>query len=449
MKEFFSGTVSVLFQVDILSAILMSLVGFVGIHVVLFSLKYLKGDRSQKAFFRRLALLIPSVFLLVTSNHLLLFFLSWAASNYLLTRLMIHKYEWQAARESGKLALRNFMRGLVFLGAALIGLYALTGTANLHSIVQSAPAGPALYLILVLLLLAAMTQSALWPFHKWLTSSLNSPTPVSALMHAGLVNGGGFLLARFGPLYLKGPGILELVFLTGLVTALLGTLWKLMQNDVKRMLAASTMGQMGFMMLQCGLGLFPAAIAHLCWHGLFKAYLFLSSGSAAQEKRLDLHYPPRLNTFFWSLVCGAAGATAFALTSHKTLRAFDTTLFLLGIAFLGAAQLAIPLLRMNPLKKLPLTLLIAGLAGAVYGWSVYGIEVLMEPLHLWAPQPLGPLHLIGFLVLAGSWLLLLFGREKAGADELPAWMKKGYVSMLNASQPHPKTITAHHNHYQF
>ena len=107
-------------------------------------------------------------------------------------------------------------------------------------------------------------------------------------MHAGLINGGGFLLARFAPMLAIQPPILNLIFIAGITTALLGTLWKLMQSDVKRMLACSTMGQMGFMIAQCGLGLFPAAVAHLSWHGLFKAYLFLSTGSAAKEKRLDL-----------------------------------------------------------------------------------------------------------------------------------------------------------------
>ena len=87
-------------------------------------------------------------------------------------------------------------------------------------------------------------------------------------MHAGLVNGGGFLIVRFAPLYLNYPGILNIIFIIGLSTAIMGTLWKLMQSDIKRMLACSTMAQMGFMIAQCGLGLFSAAIAHIILHGL-------------------------------------------------------------------------------------------------------------------------------------------------------------------------------------
>ena len=172
-------------------------------------------------------------------------------------------------------------------------------------------------------------------------------------MHAGLVNGGGFLLARFAPLYVEHSILLTAIFVIGLATALLGTLWKLMQSDVKRMLACSTMGQMGFMLAQCGLGLFPAAVAHLVWHGLFKAYLFLASGGAAQEKRLDLGYPPKPATFFLALLCGVAGSLGFALTSAQSWFAGDTTLVLMVVAFLAASQFALPILREKALRTLP------------------------------------------------------------------------------------------------
>jgi len=449
MKQSILTIVSSLFHVDALAVIMVFLVGFVSLNVGLFSLKYLNGDRAQKTFFIRLILLVPAVFMMVTADHLILFFASWSTSNYLLTRLMIHKPEWKAAKESGKLALKNFMLGMVFLALGFMSLYLQTSSVTIHIILQKSSSGSALLLVLILLFLTAMTQSAIWPFHRWLTSSLNSPTPVSALMHAGLVNGGGFLLARFAPLFIKAPEMLQLIFFIGLITAVLGSLWKLMQNDVKRMLAASTMGQMGFMIVQCGLGLFPAAIAHLCWHGLFKAYLFLSSGSAAQEKRLDSNYTPSITTFLSSLLCGAVGAYAFAITSHKSFTVLDTTLFLSGIAFLGAAQLAIAILQSSPLKKLPIAILSAGFSGAIYGLSVYGIEYALASLNIWNPQPLGLLHLLGFLILTGSWLFILFGKRKEKIENLPVWMKKGYVSMLNASQPHSKTITAYHNHYQY
>lgn len=223
MQELYPGFLQSLFRVDALSMIMLFLIGFVSINVGFFSRKYLRGDSAQKVFFVRLILLAASVFTMVTTDHLVLFFATWASGNYLLTRLMIHKNKWQAAAESGKLALRNFAVGLLFLATAFGCLYAQTGSMYIHTILQQGIAPNWRILILVLLFLTAMTQSAIWPFHRWLISSLNSPTPVSAIMHAGLINGGGFLLTRFAPLFEKAPGILQIIFFSGLITALLDT----------------------------------------------------------------------------------------------------------------------------------------------------------------------------------------------------------------------------------
>ncbi len=137
--------------------------------------------------------MVVSVSLMVCADHLALLFFAWCTSNLLLVRLMIHKSGWEAARASGRLALNNYLVGAVCMGGAFIIFYLITGQTSIkvlnHTLVQSNLMLPAL----ALLLIGSMTQSAIWPFHRWLISSLNSPTPVSAIMHAGLVNGGGFL----------------------------------------------------------------------------------------------------------------------------------------------------------------------------------------------------------------------------------------------------------------
>ena len=437
------------FHVDALALTMMVLVGFVGLFVALFSRRYLKGDRKYSEFFATLFCLIAAVFLMVTADHILLFLLAWAVSNLLLTRLMIHKPDWRAARFSGLLAVKNFAAGCISIIIALAILYVATGETSIQKLIHLKYQNPTLIVALLFLFIGAMTQSALWPFHRWLTSSLNSPTPVSAIMHAGLVNGGGFLLARFAPLCFQIPNMLTLLFIIGLISAILGTIWKLMQSDVKRMLASSTMSQMGFMILQCGLGLFPAAIAHLCWHGLFKSYLFLSSGSAAQEKRLDLNYPPAISAFFLSLLCGSVGAGTFVLSSHKNLFAGDTTLFIIGISFIAATQLALSILDKISWKNLLVAVCTTAVSGWLYGLSVYSIEHILSPLNIMQPQPLGIVHILAFSILAGLWAAVLFNRQYNGSQYLPGWMLRLYVMMLNASQPHPKTITAHRNHYQF
>lgn len=428
---------------------MIALVAFISVCVGSFAWRYMKGDTQHPAFFIQLGLLVASLSAMVSADHLAVLLAAWCISNMLLVRLMVHKKCWKAAKASGRLAARNYILGSACIAGAFAMFYSATGQAGIQALLHKPVESSLMLPALALLLIGAMTQSASWPFHRWLTSSLNSPTPVSAIMHAGLVNGGGFLLARFAPLYLNHSALLTAIFVIGITTALLGTLWKLMQSDVKRMLACSTMGQMGFMLAQCGLGLFPAAVAHLVWHGMFKAYLFLASGGAAQEKRFDLGYPPRPFTFFCALICGVAGSLGFASASGKSWLAADTTLVLMVAALLSATQFALPMLRHKPLHTLPLALTATILVGLAYGGSVHLIVWGMEPMHLMQPQPLNGWHIVGIIALTVAWLLVLFLRHHQKAAQPPAWMLKNYVSALNASQPHPTTVTAHRNHYQY
>ncbi|MBU6141453.1 MAG: proton-conducting membrane transporter, partial [Proteobacteria bacterium] len=302
-----------LFYIDGLAKIVIFLILFIGLVVALFAKKYLKGDSKYTSFFIALPLVIVSVIITVSTNNIFLFLVSWLLSNAILVVMMIHKPNWRSAFASGKLAAKNFLIGFFCLSLGLILLYNQSGHSSIQSILDFQYVNQTkLTIALLLILIGAMTQSAIYPFHSWLTSSLNSPTPVSALMHAGLVNGGGILLARFAPLYLNSPKILTAIFIIGITTALIGTFWKLVQSSVKNMLACSTMGQMGFMLAQFGLGLFSAAIAHLFWHGCFKSYLFLTSGAAAQEKKFDLNYPPSLSSFTSALICGIFGILSFS-----------------------------------------------------------------------------------------------------------------------------------------
>ena len=432
--------------VDTLSLVMIGLVTFVSLCVGSFSARYLKGDRKQKSFYMGLSVVVLSVSIMVCSDHMLLLLLSWGTGNAALLHLMLYKREWEAAKQSSILALKNFSAGLFFLGCAFLILYVSTGQTSIHAIMSAPPQSPLLQVSGLFILLGAMTQSGLWPFHRWLTSSLNSPTPASAIMHAGLVNGGGFLLARFSPLLAEHSIILSMTFVVGICTALLGTLWKLMQSDIKRMLACSTMGQMGFMIAQCGLGLFPAAVAHLCWHGLFKANLFLASGSAAQEKKTLLKQPPLLKEFLFALFCGTFGAYCFALASQKTLLAGDTTLFLIVLALVSGAQFSLSLGRGTSSLERLLAILATSVMGAVYGLSVYLIEYFLEPIGISFPQPFNWLHTVAIGALISAWLFELFLSDQT-REAPPRWIAKLYVYMLNASQPHPKTVTAYRNHY--
>ncbi len=433
-----------LFNFDSLAMIMITLVGFIGVIVIKFSINYMKGDKKYRSFFISLFLLIAIITLMLTADHLLIFISAWGLSNLILVRMMIHKSAWVAAKESGLLTAKTYLLGFASMFIAFILLYIATGEASIKAIINQKNDSPLILIALIFILISAMTQSAIWPFHKWLISSLNSPLPVSAIMHAGLVNGGGFLIVRFAPLYLNYPAILNMIFIIGLVTSIIGTLWKLMQTDIKRMLACSTMAQMGFMLAQCGLGLFSAAIAHIILHGSFKSYLFLSSGSAAGEKRLELHYPPSIMSFACALICGALGSYVFASLSHKTWLAPDTSFLLVSIAFIAGTGLALPILRKNILIKLPLALLATSVAGAIYGFNIRIVESVLGSLDLFQPQALSIFHIIGLALLIVLWFTMIFARYIQ--DYIPLRL---YVSALNSSQPHPKTITTYRNYYQY
>jgi NAD(P)H-quinone oxidoreductase subunit 5 len=148
---------------------------------------------------------------------------------------------------------------------------------------SAAPSG--LFWIPLLLVAGALIKSAQFPFHSWLPDTMETPTPVSALMHAGIINAGGFLIIRLSPIVSLSPASLNGLAIIGAITALYASVVMLTQTSIKRSLAYSTIAQMGFMMLQCGLGAFSLAMLHIVAHSLYKAHAFLSSGSIVQMAR--------------------------------------------------------------------------------------------------------------------------------------------------------------------
>ncbi len=177
----------------------------------------------------------------------------------------------------------------------------------------------------MLLVFGAITKSAQFPFHTWLPLTLETPTPVSALMHAGIVNGGGYLMIRMSPLVGEVPWAMTTLAIFGAVTACYASVVMLTQTSVKNFLAYSTIAQMGFMILQCGLGAYPAAMLHIIAHSLYKAYAFLNSGSVIKERgsmrgvNVAL-LPP---SFPKMLACGAVLASC--LIGALTLLQIDIT----------------------------------------------------------------------------------------------------------------------------
>lgn len=439
-----------LFQADRLAWVMATLIVLVIITVSVFSKRYLDGDRYYRRQVVDIFLLSVCLLVMVFANHMLLLLIGLTLSNIFLVRLMVHKKEWHAARNSGRVALRTFAFGFIMLLSGIWILADVTGTASIHAILtQSNSLNTfAITIALSLIALASMTQSAIWPFHTWLISSLNSPTPVSALMHAGLVNGGGFLLVRFAQLFLTQPMLLKALFILGLITAVIGTFWKLLQTDIKRMLACSTMAQMGFMIAECGMGLFTFAVSHLIWHGLFKAYLFLATGSVIQEKRhKDMLGSVSLSSFMLACFIGTGGAFVFAQVVGIPVGFNNTGSLIIVFAFMASTQIACTLLEVFSVFKLFAAIVASLIAGGLYGGSVLLIEVVLAPLNLFQPQPLDEIYLIGFSIIFLIWLVMNMNTF-IRLQNYTIW-KWLYVVALNGSQPHPSTITSTRTDYQF
>ena len=424
------------FQIDALSIAMITLIMFVFISIAAFSKNYLDGDRKKTGLYLYLSGLFFSLFCLVTANHLAIFFTFWCASNFFVILMMKYRSQWSAAQESAKLATINYVIGAVAIAVSFILIYQTTGTLYIHEIIKINVHPGAL----ILLIAATLSQSALWPFHQWLLSSLNSSTPVSAILQAALVNSGGFLLVRFAPLFLQATWTLTIIFILGITTALLAGFWQLVQTDIKRLLTCSTIAHMGFVLVQCGLGLFSAAVAHIFWHALFKTYLFLAAAGAAQRKRIQ--YPaPHFIEFFLTLGCGILTGYSFTSVIGVPFFSMHTDLFITILLIMGGAQLSLPLVTKQ--KTLKVIAFIA--APCVGAWYALSIITIQRYFPLYQPVPITIIHAVAFFILIAAWLFILFERHKKQSG----WFLRLYMYMIHASQPHKKTITADRNQYRW
>ncbi|MGF1455114.1 MAG: proton-conducting transporter membrane subunit [Alphaproteobacteria bacterium] len=270
-------------RLDVVSVVMLVLVSFVGWIVIRYSGSYLDGEARQGAFLGWMAATLASVLLLVQAGNLIHLAVAWVATSLSLHRLLLfYGDRVQAIRAARKKFVVARMGDVALIGAVALLAYGY-GSFDIATILaaaqqDTAPTGS--IWAALLLAFAAMLKSAQFPTHSWLTEVMETPTPVSALLHAGVINAGGFLLIRFSDVMLLAPGVLALLVLIGGFTALFGGLAMLGQSGVKNSLAWSTIAQMGFMIMQCGLALFPLALLHIVAHSLYKAHAFLASGTA-------------------------------------------------------------------------------------------------------------------------------------------------------------------------
>ncbi len=395
--------------------------------VLVFARRQLRADPRSASFARLAAGLAIATVLMGLASDALLLAAAWIVTGRLMAGLIGHVGEWSEARDAARRANIAFSVGDLALVGAVMLLSFGAGSSDINAITTAVPAmsGPQLTLAAFLLVIAALARCALPPFSNWLMRSLAAPTPVSALMHAGFVNAGGFLLIRFAPALEAVITARYALFAAGVVAALVGSAIMLVRSDVKGALAASTVGQMGFMLLTVALGAYPAALWHMVAHGLFKAWLFLGSAgtiSTAPTRAKGLPQP-------WPAIIALAaicGGIVLIETQHAD------ALLPVGLALTALLCALVVAMRALPRGPLGLVVAIAPIVLIALNAAALAIMTGLQPS---AAQPLvSPYGQIGLLSLfLAGWVWQQ--RVVSGEQALPHAL---YARLIHAGS----TITA-------
>lgn len=280
-----------------LSLILVLLVQLLGTVIAGFSARYLHGEAGQRRYIAALAAVLAAVHLLLMADHWLLLITAWAsvgvALQYLLCFYPDRPFAMLAAH---KKRIADRVADVMLLGAAALAWFEV-GSGSLSALwehVTQHGVSTLLQVSALALVLAVIFRTALFPVHGWMTQVMEAPTPVSALLHAGVINLGGFVLIRLAPLLEQTILARALLLVFGLTTAVLAGMVMLTRISIKVRLAWSTVAQMGFMLLECALGLYTLAALHLIGHSLYKAHTFLSASAVVRQTRLQALHGPSL-----------------------------------------------------------------------------------------------------------------------------------------------------------
>jgi len=426
----FSGTdaASIAFSLrsDALANIMLVLVCFIGWIIVGYSQSYLGGQPGQRRYIRSLMLTLVAVTLLVLANNLLLLVLAWIGTSLALHSLLtFFNQRPQALIAAHKKFLASRVADVCMLSAIALVASQL-GTLEIDQAIAAARALPeytgALQAAAVLFVIGACLKCAQLPVHGWLIQVMEAPTPVSALLHAGVVNLGGFVLIRLATLVSDVPVAQALLVVVGSVTAVVAAATMMTRISIKVALAWSTCAQMGFMLMQCGLGLYDLALLHIVAHSLYKAYAFLTAGTAVEQNRLQQMTPPLppLSGIAWlaSAIVGvgivAAAALAWGIRPADAPALWAVTTIL---ALALAPLLAGPLLRAGG------AWILAGVAGAfAVAIAYFGLHLLFERL-LGAPVAA---HMSLVYWVIGCFVVLFIVQGAVRARPLGALARKLY-----------------------
>src|SRR5262252_4835359 len=325
--------------IDRLTAVMLLLVTIVSSLVHIYTIGYMQGEPGYARFFSYIALLTFSMLMLVLADNFLQLFVFWEAVGLCSYLLIGHWYERPSACAAATKAFIvnrvgdfGFLLGLFLAWTSFGSLTYLEIFAQAHQSVNAtlnlfAPVGghwdvSVVTLVCLLLFMGAVGKSAQVPLHVWLPDAMEGPTPIAALIHAAtMVTAGVFLVARLAPLYNLSPTAMTVVAITGGLTMVLGATIALTQTDIKRVVAYSTVSQLGYMIMACGLGAYAAGIYHLLTHGAFKALLFLGCGSViiALHHEQDMRHmgglKDKMPVTYWTFVIGSLALSGFPLTA--------------------------------------------------------------------------------------------------------------------------------------
>lgn len=427
-----------IFRINGFTILIWTTVTFFSAIVSSYAGNYLKGFKFHSQFMMLCLGFTLSVMLLVMSNNIMLLIFSWFIMGVFMSQLIGIDKTWGEAREASRFTQKYFLIGSFFLtvGLLLLAIYSENYTiSGLSVVVSELP----LYILIpsaLCIIAAAIVQSAIYPFHRWLLSAMTAPTPASALMHAGFVNGAGILLALFATLMFA-ANTLTILFVIGGLTAIIAQFTKLLQVNVKQKLGCSTIAQMGFMIMQCGLGFFNAAVVHLILHGFYKAYLFLSSGEEIAQTKPEKPMPLKIKPLqaVVVLLFGGLGAYLFAIWTGKGLL-MNSGILLTLIVAITVGQATYNIVKEQSLSLLqkiivPSVLFIAGIG--IYALMYNGVTVLMSDM----PMIAQPIPLTWVQIIFGVIFLIGFFAMKLGVYKKIPWL---YVKLMNISQPYKKSV---------
>ncbi len=469
------GDLPITVVADRLAGVMMVLISLVSLVIHVYSGRYMTGDPGFVRFFALLGVLTSVLLGLVTSGNLLVILVCWHLISWLLAALLAFNKASRAARDAGRRALWIHGIGDAAFALGAVVLYLGYDTLDLRELFGRIGGGPAqapawtgfgtgidaVSFATLCFLVAVMTKSAQFPFHIWLPGTIEAPTPVSALLHAGIVNAGGFLVNRLAPLFGLAPTTLHLMFVVGAVTALIGATTMLTQTSVKRTLVYSTVGQMGYMVMECGLGAFALAVFHLCAHGLFKATLFLNSGANIHKARTDFKLPPvveKPEAAVFSTTTWATGLTVtlllpllILLAAHGVVRIplveSQGAIIFLFFGWVTSSQVMFSLYRVRAVGSWKVSMVMLGalaLIGLTYLWAGEAFTHLLYPgegesaryfrAAEWPRLLFDAFVALSALVVVAVWALI-YGQAKGVKLLMPRWMERmrarAYVAFLN------------------